>query len=218
AAGGPDEAAVRATVAAVAERIETVADAAETAPPDDAPTGLAPARSPDADGAAPAPRRDLGLVREVAGSFSAEDRSTVVRRADFIAAARRAVQSAIEASGLDEPGETVPAAADAAGSPFARIGQAIRSRRRPLLLAAAALVLAIGALQIFVRPTANAEVDHSAPAAIMVERPVAAAADGVPIPSSDVAAAPRITGPGRLDEAAPAPTVGSDEIRAAALR
>src|SRR5690606_29301049 len=38
---------------------------------------------------------------------------------------------------------------DAKPGAFSRIGQAIRSRKRPLLLAAAALVLAISALQIF---------------------------------------------------------------------
>ena len=73
------------------------------------------------------------------------------RRADFIAAARRAAQAAAaEAHRVEAP-------ADEAGSEdgehkpgaFARISQAIRNRRRPLLLAAAAIVLAIGAVKVY---------------------------------------------------------------------
>ncbi len=73
------------------------------------------------------------------------------RRADFIAAARRAAQAAAaEAHRVEAPaaevtedeGEHKPGA-------FSRISQAIRNRKRPLLLAAAAIVLAIGALKVY---------------------------------------------------------------------
>ena len=80
------------------------------------------------------------------------------QRADFIAAARRAAQAAAQEAAAIEatirqvpdvvpeqaatPGERKPGA-------FARISEAIRSRKRPLLLAAAAIVLAIGAMQLY---------------------------------------------------------------------
>ena len=77
------------------------------------------------------------------------------RRADFIAAARRAAQAvaneaaSIQSSPEEETSvETSDAAARKPGA-FARISQAIRSRKRPLLLAAAAIVLAIGAMQLY---------------------------------------------------------------------
>ncbi len=70
------------------------------------------------------------------------------RRADFIAAARRAAQAA-----ASEAARIEPATADDTGErrsgAFARISQAIRSRKRPLLLAAAAIVLAIGAMHVY---------------------------------------------------------------------
>ncbi len=129
------------------------------------------------------------------------------RRVDFIAAARRAAQSA----------STPPAAAPApvarpepvvviktlAGEPseerkpgaFAKISQAIRNRKRPLLFAAAAIVIAIGALQIFGRvaltpgaapETAAAEVAAVAPA----EESETAAPEAL-----DTAAAPAVVVP-----------------------
>ncbi|BCP51701.1 hemagglutinin [Kaistia sp. 32K] len=67
------------------------------------------------------------------------------RKADFIAAARRAAQAA--------QSESADALADDAKdgdrpSTFSRIGDALRSRKRPLVLAIAAIVLAIGAMQL----------------------------------------------------------------------
>ncbi len=82
---------------------------------------------------------------------AAQKAATGDRRADFIAAARRAAQAAaaeahrIDAPAFEEAGEEV---AHKPGA-FARISQAIRSRKRPLLLAAAAIVLAIGAVKLY---------------------------------------------------------------------
>jgi localization factor PodJL len=73
------------------------------------------------------------------------------RRADFIAAARRAAQAAAaEAHRVEAPADE-DGDEDGAHKPgaFARISEAIRSRKRPLLLAAAAIVLAIGALKVY---------------------------------------------------------------------
>ena len=85
--------------------------------------------------------RKLAALRELAATSSGEERPSTVRRADFIAAARRAAQSAAQdRDGLDTIGGDEP-------SPFARIGQAIRNRKKPLLLAAAAVVLALGVIK-----------------------------------------------------------------------
>ncbi|MEX0696613.1 MAG: hypothetical protein WD099_03650, partial [Dongiaceae bacterium] len=82
------------------------------------------------------------------------------RRADFIAAARRAARAAAARVATAQP-LTKPVAAasetpqlpetprEAKPGAFARISQAIRNRKRPLLLAAAAIVIAIGAMQIY---------------------------------------------------------------------
>lgn len=89
---------------------------------------------------------DLAALRELARSATdvrRDDKSD--RRADFIAAARRAAQAAA-AEAAEDAEEEVD---DGKPGAFARIGQAIRSRKRPLLLAAAALVLAISAIQLF---------------------------------------------------------------------
>ena len=63
--------------------------------------------------------------------------------------------------------------ADAGHSPFARIGEAIRARRKPLVLAAAAVVIALGALQMVNRPVEVAEVSptEDKPGAIIIHRP-----------------------------------------------
>ena len=91
---------------------------------------------------------DLAALRELARSASEAQRDKKGdRKADFIAAARRAAQAAATEAASDvveeEEGD------DGKPGAFARIGQAIRKRRRPLLLAAAALVLAISALHLF---------------------------------------------------------------------
>ncbi|HEY5082275.1 MAG TPA: peptidoglycan-binding protein [Bauldia sp.] len=81
------------------------------------------------------------------------DQKAAARRADFIAAARRAAQAvASEAASLQGPADAAAKAGDGEErkpGAFARISQAIRSRKRPLLLAAAAIVLAIGAMQLY---------------------------------------------------------------------
>jgi localization factor PodJL len=92
---------------------------------------------------------DLEALRGLASGESGRERAASERRADFIAAARRAAQAAMAEAGSagrstdDKPDERPR------GGTLARIGQAIRSRKKPLLLAAAAIVLAIGALQLF---------------------------------------------------------------------
>lgn len=66
------------------------------------------------------------------------------RRADFIAAARRAARAAAAESASLRQAE-----ASERRGPFARIGDLFKRRRRPLLLAAAAVVLTIAALKLF---------------------------------------------------------------------
>ncbi len=120
-------------------------------------------------------------------TVASPEKRAAERRADFIAAARRAAQAvAKEAAAMDAP---TPLAADpqqqAADSgerkpgAFARLSQAIRNRKRPLLLAAAAIVLAIGAMQAygkFTLPTMGAALaDITPPSA---EAPVSQKADG----------------------------------------
>lgn len=70
------------------------------------------------------------------------------RKADFIAAARRAAQAAQAEQArvtIDPP--TAETAEEPRNSTFAKLGQALRSRRRPLVLAMAAVVLALAAAQ-----------------------------------------------------------------------
>jgi localization factor PodJL len=86
------------------------------------------------------------------------------RRAEFIAAARRAAQAVAEEAKRNKTGDAVDApleeemtAEESRPGAFARISRAIRNRRRPLLLAAAAIVLAIGTVQLYGKfaPTLN---------------------------------------------------------------
>ncbi len=99
------------------------------------------------------------------------------RRADFIAAARRAAQAAAaEASRVEAPAaEPVAEAGESKTGAFARISQAIRSRKRPLLLAAAAIVLAIGAMQVY-----DTFVGGNAKTSSIVKTPTATAAAKTP--------------------------------------
>jgi localization factor PodJL len=91
---------------------------------------------------------DIAALRELARSASEAQRDrTGDRKADFIAAARRAAQAAAQAA-TSEAEEEEEESDDRPGA-FARLGQAIRNRKRPLLLAAAAIVLAISAVQFF---------------------------------------------------------------------
>lgn len=77
-------------------------------------------------------------------------------KAGLIAAARRAAQAAAAEAAADQPGEIRPwleeplaaAGDDSPRSPRARLRSAVERHRRPLILGLAALVLAIGALQI----------------------------------------------------------------------
>ena len=88
---------------------------------------------------------DIAALRELARSAAHGQREPAGdRRADFIAAARRAARTAApEATDVEvREGERRPGA-------FARIGHAIRNRRRPLLLAAPALILTVLAIQAF---------------------------------------------------------------------
>ena len=86
----------------------------------------------------------------------AVDFKAAQRRADFIAAARRAAQAVAEEAARDGTAAAEETTAPEPDGPeearpgaFARISQAIRNRRRPLLLAAAAIVLAIGTVQLY---------------------------------------------------------------------
>lgn len=89
---------------------------------------------------------DLAALRELARSASeSQPEKKTDRRADFIAAARRAAQAAAVEAGREFDGRT----GDDEPGTFTRIGLAIRNRKRPLLLAAAALVLAISAVHLF---------------------------------------------------------------------
>ncbi|MCP4380614.1 MAG: hypothetical protein GY798_04205 [Hyphomicrobiales bacterium] len=136
-------------------------------------------------------KADLAALRELAAG-TAEGRSVPAdRRADFIAAARRAAQSAareMEDTVDDSIGEASPKA-----SPFARIGQAIRNRKKALLLVAAAAVLAIGALQ-FSGPRVGAggdlarQISSPAPAVDAVETQPADHAPPPAVPQVDEAA------------------------------
>lgn len=140
--------------AARAPRVETpVPSFAPAATPSIAqrrPSDASAVSSPIADFASPEPPRpDLVPARDAGqpASDPARERSAGERRGDFIAAARRAAQAAVAEAESSEKTERLPMSRNT--SAFARIGQAIRNRRKPLLLAAAAVVLAIGALQVF---------------------------------------------------------------------
>ena len=151
-------------------------------------TDKAPAETPAAgtEGKRPlvATRGDgIGLLPPA----PAPQKRAAERRADFIAAARRAAQAvAKEAAAMDMPvkaptdADQPPAeSGERKGGAFARLSQAIRNRKRPLLLAAAAIVLAIGAMQAygkFTLPTmGSALADISGPS---VEAPVSQKAEG----------------------------------------
>lgn len=75
------------------------------------------------------------------------------RRADFIAAARRAAQAAAAESRHvahdDESGDDASSGQERTPGPFGRISRALKGRRKSVLLAAAAIVIALGAIQMF---------------------------------------------------------------------
>ena len=101
----------------------------------------------------PTSTKAIATVREPTLAMQAEKKAAD-RRADFIAAARRAAQAvadeaaSIDASSTTKAATAMPPAERKPGA-FSRISQAIRNRKRPLLLAAAAIVLAIGAMQVY---------------------------------------------------------------------
>ena len=141
----------------------------------------------------PAPVSAKGTVpiRDISPAMQAEKKAAD-RRADFIAAARRAAQAvadeaaSIDASTTSTPPTTIAPAERKPGA-FSRISQAIRNRKRPLLLAAAAIVLAIGAMQVYGKlSSAISKSDLIAESGIATEdtssgvRAIVAAANTVP--------------------------------------
>jgi localization factor PodJL len=121
---------------------------------------------------------------------AAESPRIVDRRADFIAAARRAAQAAAQAARSQPAAEPQTAAEEESKEQkpgaFARISLAIRRRNRSLLLAAAAIVLALGAVQLY--GTYAARTDAApAPAAPIVQKTTTAAPPPAtpPLPGDD---------------------------------
>ncbi|WP_040878244.1 SEL1-like repeat protein [Kaistia granuli] len=132
------------------------------------------------------------------------------RKADFIAAARRAAQAA--------QSETAEAMAEVEKhgdkpSTFTRIGDALRARKRPLVLAIAAIVLAIGAMQLTDPPgrqaskgaPTNGTTDPVATGSIPA-KPAAAPAAPAAKPAPNAMVAPNAEGAGALAFAPPAAT------------
>ena len=157
---------------------------------------------------APAPRDEVllepGSERPRRPSAQRADVEAGDVRANFIAAARRAAQaaaseaasakkatatSAIALGGTTEPGEGV----------VARVRSSIERRRRPILYALAAIVLALGAMELgkdlLSRP---AETKTAASPAPVEPAPTIAA------PATPDVAAPADSAPGRLGNPAPA--------------
>lgn len=113
----------------------------------------APSAAPSVSTVAPPPLLDA------ASPVAPASEAAAGRKADFIAAARRAAQAAAGGAPLaaqpeDRASAPLPIGgddgADEAGSgPLARIGRILKNKRRPLVLATAAVVLALLTLQIF---------------------------------------------------------------------
>ncbi|MCX5580313.1 hypothetical protein [Kaistia terrae] len=117
------------------------------APASSLPAGLPEADRPLAPGSGrpvlpPIVQPDASIARTQTSAATQSSRPGD-RKADFIAAARRAAQAA-----HSESAETAPEESDGRPSTLSRIGDALRSRRRPIVLAIAAIVLAIGAMQL----------------------------------------------------------------------
>ncbi|WP_139251571.1 SEL1-like repeat protein [Kaistia soli] len=125
------------------------------------------------------------------------------RKADFIAAARRAAQAAQAETAKVGKAERKAALEESAEAesrpgPLARIGQVFRSRRRPIMLAIAAVVLALGAVQYgpsvgerIARLTGDAAIDPMPTASVPV-KPARPAVASVPT-AAPAAAAPTQT-------------------------
>ncbi|TBW37159.1 hypothetical protein EYW49_11855 [Siculibacillus lacustris] len=137
---------------------------------------------------------------------AAESGSAAARKADFIAAARRAAQAAATAAADPapevRPAPTADTAADAsddpkATGPLSRIGQALKNRRRPLVLATAAVVLAILTLRLM--PMG----ETSAPQSARIDRPAATQTATATPATATTSASPRL-------DAKPADRVAAD--------
>ena len=160
--------AVDQTLTQVVDRLDQLERAAMA---DDRATG-----THGADAAGPSgPTPTKGAIPEVAAP---QRTTTGDRRADFIAAARRAAQAAAaEAHQIETPAtEASGEESEQRPGAFARISQAIRNRKRPLLLAAAAIVLAIGALKVYGTVGVSNPLAAPIPTA-SVDAPISAASD-----------------------------------------
>ncbi|HYF55935.1 MAG TPA: tetratricopeptide repeat protein, partial [Salinarimonas sp.] len=140
-------------------------------------------------------------------------------KAALIAQARRAAQAAAvetaaatkgRAKGIDMAALAAAASGTGASGMAARVRQAIDKRRRPILLGLAAIVLAIGTLQVvsgFVggskRPTVTAAAPARIEAPAVAPAPAPAARE---VPARDVLAAPA---PAEASPPAPAPDSGA---------
>ena len=190
------------------------AAAAATARPGEGAAKAAAARGTDNRPLEPGSGRpDLAALRELAASAEAPERRTGDRRTDFIAAARRAAQAAAQEAAQAASDEKAETPSERQGT-FARIGQAIRNRRKPLLLAAAAIVLAIGALHLF-----GTKFSSGGPEAVAKAVPPAPrieVAPAAPAPAGGkVAAAPKLAAPTVPKVAEPALVAPADNAPAA---
>ncbi|MCX5568374.1 hypothetical protein [Kaistia nematophila] len=131
---------------------------------------------------------DAGLARTQATTAPQQGRPGD-RKADFIAAARRAAQAA-----QTESAEAVAGGGDARPSTLSRIGDALRSRRRPIVLAIAAIVLAIGAMQLSPLPSRQAR-ENATPTDPVATGSVPAKPARDVTPSSPAPAAPSAPAP-----------------------
>jgi localization factor PodJL len=145
------------------------------------------------------------------------------RKADFIAAARRAAQAAASAAAeiapaapQDRPAATAPAEEEHSGGSLSAIGRALRNRRRPLVLATAAVVLAILALRFMPGGGEHtAAVETRAPAVAATDdgaRPTAslpktAAADPAPVTAEPTATVVPEATPATTGDTGGAPTL-----------
>lgn len=88
------------------------------------------------------------------------EKDAATTRADFIAAARRAAQQAsAEAAAEQDEADATPSgsARRQLGAAFARMAGHVRPRRKPLILTAAAVILVMGAVQIYGMMTGTPE-------------------------------------------------------------
>lgn len=169
--------------------VEAAASAAGVVPAAPPLNPAVSARRQDGEGLKP----DIAALRELAASASDPERPSSDRRADFIAAARRAARAAtVEADRSPEPDEPAPE-----GGAFSRIGQAIRNRRRPLLLTAAAIILALSVLHL--------------------SRTLPASSPAVPVVAAEAPRAPLVPAASAAAPAVPAPAIVPPEVQKSAV-